>query len=387
MLPTLEAPTPRLASGFRLGVPLLVLVIGCVLAAVGGRFVYDQGEKTDALRFRRIGERVSDTMISRLASIEEALYGARGLFAASENVERAEWTNYARSVEIYLRRGVLRFGYIARVRRADLPAFLARVRADGAPEFQVRPAGERDELYLITYAEPHDYEAIRLGVDITADEPRREAADAAMQTGRPALTRRVDLALDQGQIPGVVLLLPVYGENRRLETPDDRRQALEGWVYAAIRIDELMQGITRQAENQVDFDVFEGESATRSSLLYDSDRHMSSQHGEAVTAADYADRRFSALVPLSIYGRHWSLWISSRPEFGATISRLMMTVVLGGGAVISLLAALLAWLLLTARTRAVALAERMIRDLRATEADLRHERILMDTFMHSVADV
>ena len=64
-----------------------------------------------------------------------------------------------------------------------------------------------------------------------------------------------------------------------METPDDRRHALQGWVYAAVRIDKLMQGIARETENQVDFDVFEGGETTMASLIYDADDHLDAHRG------------------------------------------------------------------------------------------------------------
>ena len=176
-------------SGARLGWPLAVLVTGFALTALAGWLVYAQAVATDALRFHRLGERVSDLISSRLGNIEKSLYGARGLFAASRSVERGEWTDYTRNMENELLRGVLRVGYIERVLRPDLPAFLARTRADGAPDFQVHPPGDRDAFYLTTYLDLREDEPIPLGTDIATDEARRQAADEAMQTGPPTLTR------------------------------------------------------------------------------------------------------------------------------------------------------------------------------------------------------
>ena len=387
MPPTAQTDKSSAAGGFRLGWPLAVLVIGLTLTAVGGWLVYNQSEQTDALRFRRLSERLTGTLSARLQNIEEALYGGRGLFAASASVERAEWTSYARNMEGYFRRGVLGFGYIERVRRPDLPAFLARMRADGAPDFEVHPTSDRDELYVVTYVEPRAQNTGALGKDLADGRKRRRAAEEAMRTDRATLTRRIILRRTRGGCRVFSCFCRSTGRAADPVTPADRERALQGWVFAAIRIDELMDGVARVAEDQVDFDVFDGESATMSSLIFDSDQHLDSRHGEVVTAADYAGRRFSTLVPLSIHGRHWSLWISSRPEFGATISRVMLATVLGSGVAISLLAAALTWLLITAHSRAVVLAERMTRDLRATEADLRRERQIMDAFMRSVPDV
>ena len=386
MNPTTEASKPLSVNRPPLKWPLAALAIGILATLLIGWLIQDQATRNDALRFRRLSERVSSTIAGRLESIEEALYGGRGLFAASTSVERGEWTSYARNMEAYFRRGVLAFGYIERVRRPDLPAFLARVRADGAPDFQIHPVGGGDEFFVVTYTEPVEQSRGALGLDIASEERRRAAAEEAMRTNRPTLTRHIMLMPDERRLPGFLFLLPIYAKGSALEAPEDRVRALQGWVFAAIRTDELMGGIAQGAENQVDFDVFDGETSAKSALIFDADQHLAAHRDEAVTAADYAGRRFAAEVPLAIYGRHWSLWISARPEFGAAMSRLMLATVLGGGVVISLLAAALAWLLLTAHTRAVTLAGRMTRDLRATEADLRRERRLMDTFMESVPD-
>ena len=386
MPPTAPTEKAGTASGFRLGWPLAVLAIGLTLTAVGGWLVYQQSEQTDALRFRRLSERLTSTLSARLQNIEEALYGARGLFAASAGVERADWASYTRNVEGYLRRGVLSFGFIERVRRPDLPAFLARMRTGGAPDFEVHPTSDRDELYVVSYVEPSAQNTGALGKDLGTEERRREAAERAMRTNRTTLTRLITLTPDERRLPGFLLFLAIYEKGSNPVAPADRERVLRGWVFAAIRVDELMDGVAQVAEDQVDFDIFDGDAASMSSLIFDNDQHLGSHHGEVITAADYAGRRFSTPVPLSIYGRQWSLWVSSRPKFGATVSRVMLATVLGGGVAISLLAAALTWLLITAHFRAVALAGRMTRDLRAAETDLRRERRMMDTFMHSVPD-
>jgi PAS domain S-box-containing protein len=349
-----------------------VLLLGLMLTAVAGWLVYEQAQKTDALRFRRLSERLTGAVSTRFENIEEALHGARGLFAASESVERDEWTVFAANLKDFLRRGVPGFGYIERLHRADQAAFLIRMRAGGAPEYEIHPTGSRDEAYVVAYIEPRDQNALAPGLDLVADERGREAADEAMRTGRATLSQRLLLALDERRLPGFLLLLPVYEKGSRVETPDDRQRALHGWVFAAIRIDELMEGLAGLTEDQVDFDVFEGTETSITSLIYDSDQHLESHRGGLVTDADYAGCRFHTLVPLSIYGREWSLIISSRPGFGAMSGGWMLAAVMGGGVAISLLAAVMAWLLVGARSRAMVLAEKITRELqKATENSRR----------------
>jgi len=371
MPPTVEKEKPGADSGSRMAWPLVVLGLGMALTAAAGWLTYQQTDKTDAQRFRRVSERLTSAVSTQFRDIEEGLYGARGLFAASESVERGEWTAYTANLKGFLRRGVPGFGFVERVRRADQAAFLTRMRTGGAPDFEIHPGGNRDEAYAVAYIEPRDQNAAAPGLDLAADERSREAAVEAMRTGRATLSQRLLLALDERRLPGFLLFLPIYENGGRLETPDDRQQAIRGWVFAAIRIDELMENITGVAEEQVDFDVFEGTETNLTSLIYDADQRLESSNGGRVADADYAASRFHVRMPLSMYGRQWSLVVSTRPGFGSATGGWVLAAIIGGGAAISVLAAVMAWLLVSARTRATALAEKITRELQKATEDSR----------------
>jgi len=102
-------------------------------------------------------------------------------------------------------------------------------------------------------------------------------------------------------LPAFQLLFPVYEHGSHSETPEDRRRALQGWVFATIRIDELMQGIVALTEDQVEFDVFEGDATSVAALIYDSDERIIKHRDGTVSDADYAGSRFQTSVPLSLY--------------------------------------------------------------------------------------
>jgi PAS domain S-box-containing protein len=349
-----------------------VVAIGLVLTAVSGWLVHEQGKGTDAVRFQRLSEAVRSTVSARLEGIQEALHGAQGLFAASQSVTRREWAIYARLMTPSLRHGVRGFGYAERVRRGELPAYLARMHLDGAPDFSVHPASMQDELYPITYIEPAELNSAALGLDLATEDRRREAAEQAMLEDRPVLSRRITLVQDELKLAGFQFLFPVYEHGSHAETPEDRRRALQGWVFASIRIDELMQGIVAQTEDQVEFDVFEGDATNLAALIYDSDERVIKQRDGVVTDADYSGSRFQTSVPLSLYGRQWWLRIASRPGFGNAANRLLLGLVLGGGVAMSLLAGIMTWLLTGARSRAMAQAEKITRELQlATENSQR----------------
>ena len=122
MPPPVEKDKPTAANESRLTWPLAVLILGLALTAGAVWLTDQQAERTDAMRFRRLSERLTSAVSARFEDIEEALQGARGLFAASERVERDEWTVYTANIKEFLRRGVSGFGVIERLHPADRAA-------------------------------------------------------------------------------------------------------------------------------------------------------------------------------------------------------------------------------------------------------------------------
>src|SRR3970040_995546 len=73
-----------------------------------------------------------------------------------------------------------------RVERSELEAFLAKTRADEAPDFQVRPSGDAPDLLVVEFVEPAASNGAAMGVDIGSDPVRRAGAERARP--RPALS-------------------------------------------------------------------------------------------------------------------------------------------------------------------------------------------------------
>ena len=126
-------------------------------------------------------------------------------------------------------------------------------------------------------------------------------------------------------------------------------------------------------------DVFEGVSTRRENQLFDADEPVDARRPSGAGEKDYAGRRFVQTLPLAVYGQNWTMAISSRPEFEAAQPRWAHWFILGGGVLVSGLGAGLVRSMGAAHRRAQVLADRMT-------ADLRRERWVMDTFLHSVPD-
>jgi PAS domain S-box-containing protein len=279
-------------------------------------------------------------------------------------VSREEWDAYVGSMRDYFKSGVVGLGYAERIPRSGIEALETRLRAEGVADFKVERAGSNPWLYVVTRMAPATKNASALGLDIGSGSNRRSAAEEAMREDRLALSHRLRIIEGERQIPGFLLLRAVYARGTNPVTPEERTASLRGWVYATLRIDQLMEGVIESVDGQLDLEVFEGEELRTGALLYDVDGHLSAVQGDRpVTAEDMRGRSFKRQQPLDLFGRRWTICTSTLPLFDQSGARLLPWLVLGGGLAVSVLGTLLTWALVGARARALALAGRMTADL------------------------
>jgi diguanylate cyclase (GGDEF)-like protein len=341
----------------------LTLVIGLACSLlVAWEIRRDQHEVSHA-RFQRLAERIENETRRRLRLYSVGLRGLQGLYAASESVTRCGFRAYVASKCVTEEfDGIFGFGFIQRVPRAELDRFTAAARADGAPNFSIRSSGDRPELYVKKYIEPAETNAETLGYDIATDDVRREAAERAMLTGEPVLSARVSLAQDEQGRAGLLYLLPVYRNGAVVTTPEQRREALIGWVYAPLVVGEALAGLEDAAGGRLEVEFFSGPIASRENLLYDADDTLDVGNRELEMAP-----MFRQETTITVGGREWTLWIATAPIFEAEQGHEAATIAALGGGGMSLLLAIVVWGLGTQRARVLGLVDQVTCELRASE--------------------
>ncbi|MEJ1973947.1 MAG: CHASE domain-containing protein [Lacunisphaera sp.] len=92
------------------------------LTLIGAYHAAESARTEARLQFERLADRLSVELQRRMRQPVYGLNGARGVYAASQSVERAEFRAYVESRDLPREfPGVLGFGFIRRVPRADLP--------------------------------------------------------------------------------------------------------------------------------------------------------------------------------------------------------------------------------------------------------------------------
>ncbi len=338
-------------------VPCGVLLIGVGLTLASWRQAERLLAEQEAARFARLADRVREAVEQPFQAAGEALVAGRELAQAEPELSRERWARFVEAMSPFFDDGVVGLGIARRVPRSDLEGWEARLRREGRADLEVEREGSGEHAYLVMAMEPLARNAEALGKDIASGTTRREAADGAMRTGEAVLTRRIRLIDGDQRVPGCLLFLPFYAGGRRPETEAARVAALEGWVYASLRIDRIMRGVS---DEQLALQAFEGAELRPEKLLFDTGQNGGAGKGT-----------YARTLTLPVHGRQWTVHMVSNALFEERAERRLPWVVLGGGLGLSVLAAAFTGTLLRSRNRAWREAARVTDTLQRAEMEAR----------------
>jgi len=352
-----------------------VIGVGLCATLAATWTIWNFNQEISQRQFDSQASRLVEEVRNRFRTYEYGLRGLRGAIIASDGLSRGETLAYFASRDLDREfPGALGFGYIQRVERGALDRFVADVRANDAPEFNVQTIGHAGELYVIRFIEPLERNRPAWGFDIRTEPRRRAAADQALISGAPTLTAPITLVQDDREERGFLLLLPHYRPGAPLATATERRTALLGWVYAPLVMDETLRDVAQAMDNRIDVEVFEGTTAGYATLLFDSDQHLGAQGRLADQARQYdeslyRDRTFVRQEVIEVAGQTFLVVLSSTDSFDASQTRLGHWVMLLTGVLVSGSAGGMTWSLRNSRRKAWELAGEMTLQARASEQE------------------
>ncbi|MFG6442671.1 diguanylate cyclase domain-containing protein [Roseateles sp. LKC17W] len=342
----------------------VVLALGLTLTAAAA--IWQQRQASAEVRSlqERQTERLQADVVKRLTTPVYGLKGARGVLAAMEgHFNRRAFDAYVESRDLPREfPGVPGFGFIERVQRTDLPAFVARHQRERSVEFRVHGSGTDPTLYVITQISPFPPNFAAWGLDEGADPVRRQAIEQAIDTGEPTLSSPVHLVQDPAQGPGFLLLVPVYRQGHDPDTPARRRASLQGLLLAPLVASELLRGVAEPAASLLDVKLAARMPGGDFAPL------LASHNGVLLSPAgaqDYAlaDAPTAETTRFTVNGREFQLETALTR---AAVVRLLGLSGIGlglGGALLSLLLAATVYLLAAGRARAEQMARDMTADL------------------------
>ncbi|WP_200249525.1 CHASE domain-containing protein [Lamprobacter modestohalophilus] len=308
----------------------VILALSLVLTALAWSISAQAIRAKAEQRFRFQTQDIVAAISKRLLTYETALRGGAGLFNASDEVTRQEWHQYVSDLQLQQNfPGIQGLGFSLMLSSSEREAHQAAVRAEGFPDYSIRPEGERETYSAIVYLEPFDWRNQRaFGYDMFSEPVRRAAMERARDSGQPAISGRVTLVqeTDEDVQFGFLMYMPLYRPGWPVTTIAERRAALLGFVYSPFRVKDFLEGILGADQGGIDLELFDGDTPSRGSLLL---HNPSEATLTALTPKD--SDALSALVRMPVNQHLWTLSLHALPSYLSAAESAQPLIVAAGG--------------------------------------------------------
>lgn len=348
-----------------------LLFVGLLITLIISLIVKSEVESVAKSEFGFACEEIENKITTRLHAHAQLLRSLSTLFEIDGGVTREEWRNayFHQMIDKNLP-GIQGVGYSIIIPQNQLAAHQKKIRNEGFPNYSVKPEGNREIYTAIIYLEPFSGRNLRaFGYDMFSEPIRRMAMEKARDFNVASLTKKIILVqeTDADIQVGTLMYLPVYKKEMTVETVEERRSNIIGWVYSPYRMDDLMKGILGGYENisekSINIEIYDNASYNQTELLYDSKR--------ALEKKTTSSPLLSLKKSISFNDHQWYLQFTQyhSPTSNFDYSKVWYTAI--GGASVSLLIFVL-YLSLISSIRANKLTEELARELSYSEKKFRN---------------
>jgi len=332
-------------------------------------YLLDQRAQTDSQRrFALDVEALGEQLQARMRAYEMVLRGISGTFASHKGqVSLAQWREVIAQMRVQeLYPGISSVAWSRALRAEQLDTFMARVRADGRPDFKVYPEGARGHYQPIEYIDPTSTQTNTVpGLDILALKSQSQAITQAVDSGLAVLSRPLADLYTATPMPtrrnSAILFFPVYQTSRPPETREQRRTRFMGMMSAAFRGEELAEEVFSAVLPLLQIEVYDLE--TNAPLL--DTGLLREQHAPR----DWQPQ-FKTHLDIPLYGRTWRLNITGTPEYEQGLLVRNHNLVLATGLSLAVLTGILAGGVIHHRNRQIHASEQVAEQLRQQSVQL-----------------
>lgn len=322
-------------------IALFGLFFGLFLTFAAIYYIHKDEERQRYQEFFLICQEIKSKIETSLHAHSQLLRSGAAVFSVSDSISRSDWRDFIKNNRIEKNLpGIQGVGFAAIIPKSQLYQHIQSVRNESKQnpflkEYTINPAVEREVYTSIVYLEPVDFRNERaFGYDMFSESVRRSAMERARDYDMASLSGKVSLIQETGEDFqfGTLMYVPVYLKDKSIETVEERREAIQGWVYSPYRMADLMKGILGRwhimNNERIHLEVYDGDNLTDSLLLFSS---------QTRTNIRIAHRRYrTAILPIEFNKKEWTLYFNQSQNLNA-LTNSKVTIVLISGILISFL--------------------------------------------------
>ncbi len=298
----------------------LIVILSIVITLTAWYYSKSQLNQKLEAKYERNAEQVVSLVKERMKLYENALSsGVAYIDSVETEITQPRWALYANSLKIDLTYpGINGIGIIYNIKPDQLNSYLDEQR-QYRPNYKIHPNHTESEYWPITYIEPVAPNKMAVGLDMAFETNRYSSVKKARDTGEAQLTGPITLVQDAKKTPGFLFYTPFYKNGSKPKSIDERRDLIEGVVYAPFIMKNLMQGTLAEKNRQVSIKITDS-----GDILYDD------KDNKSLTDFDNTPL-FTKQIDIKLNGRVWSFSIQSNLSFRNESTANQSSYILIGG--------------------------------------------------------
>ena len=280
-------------------------------------------------RFESFSLRASNSVAAELRAVMSEVHDVSGVLVGSSHVTDVTIDTFVEFTSGLRAQGISAktIGFIPLIQREDVDDFETSMRSQGFTAYIMEPNTGDSEQFPVAFMDPPNGIPAKFGDNLARDRVFSTAMNEARDTGRAAATA----PFTNDGVTSFAMLAPIYQSGVRVQSTDQRRDALVGFGLTLYETESLMAGpITRADLSEVHITMTDLgpilAPVTAALKLFESPTLPATGGNHAATA-------------IEVGGREWRFDLLSVPSFGVSaLERNVWIIVLGAGLAITAVA-------------------------------------------------
>ncbi len=297
--------------------PSIALFIIILIAfAMSSRTRHDISET----EIKENGEQLYHLVGSQLRASTIAMRSISAFLKISGDVSREKFAQYideslsSQNGNIKLFRGI---GWTEQVAAEDRLAYVAKIRAQGFPNFYFKeinelgetiPASDRAIYYPVLFIHPLENNDKAMGLDLGYKQNRLQALQRARHSHQPTTTSPVVLTQDDVDRRSLILYWPVFDTD--IST---KQEHFRGFLSGVLQMDIILANAIKQADRlQMGLVITDITEAAQPEMLFHSSAPALQQFRSVQHTFEYGQRQFQLNIypttQFKIASKDWASW-------------------------------------------------------------------------------